>query len=153
LHGSNGCSTRGHEQTGARCSRTTRDLYPLHFGTFGGNVTRILWIIVGLAPAVLYVTGLLMWWNRSILPGLRRRRRRREMRMVEDAMIADPFDASSAELGRGTLSSVGRRQPALGALDGVAWANRIRRGLHSRTGGYRGLELVDQTAEENGRLT
>jgi uncharacterized iron-regulated membrane protein len=71
--------------------RFTRDLYPLHFGTFGGNFTRILWIIVGLAPAILYVTGLLMWWNRSILPTLRRRRRRQEMRMAEDAVIASRF--------------------------------------------------------------
>jgi uncharacterized iron-regulated membrane protein len=70
--------------------RFTRDLYPLHFGTFGGNLTRILWIIVGLAAAFLYVTGLLMWWNRSILPALRRHRRRREMQLVGDAMIADP---------------------------------------------------------------
>jgi uncharacterized iron-regulated membrane protein len=69
--------------------RFTRDLYPLHFGTFGGNITRILWIIVGLAPSILYVTGLLMWWNRSILPSLRRHRRQREMHMVADA-IADP---------------------------------------------------------------
>ena len=56
--------------------RLTRDLYPLHFGTFGGDFTRILWIVAGLAPAILYVTGLLMWWNRSILPALRRRRRK-----------------------------------------------------------------------------
>lgn len=60
--------------------RLTRDLYPLHFGTFGGNFTRVLWILVGLAPATLYVTGVLMWWNGSILPALRRRRRRRETR-------------------------------------------------------------------------
>jgi len=55
--------------------RLTRDIYPLHFGTFGVDFTRILWIVIGLAPAILYVTGLLMWWNRSILPALRRRRR------------------------------------------------------------------------------
>jgi uncharacterized iron-regulated membrane protein len=69
--------------------RLTRDMYPLHFGTFGGDSTRILWITVGIAPAILYVTGLLMWWNRSILPALRRRRRRREMR-EEDPAIANP---------------------------------------------------------------
>jgi uncharacterized iron-regulated membrane protein len=56
--------------------RLTRDIYPLHFGTFGGDFTRILWIILGVAPATLYVTGLLMWWNRSILPSLRRRSRK-----------------------------------------------------------------------------
>ena len=68
--------------------RLTRDLSPLHFGTFGGNLTRVLWIIVGLAPGTLYVTGVLMWWNRSILPAIRRGRRRRETRMAVDAMIA-----------------------------------------------------------------
>ena len=59
--------------------RITRDFYPLHFGTFGGNFTRILWLIVGLAPATLYVTGVLMWWNRSISPAWWRRRRQREI--------------------------------------------------------------------------
>jgi len=70
--------------------RFTRDFYPLHFGTFFGNFTRILWIIIGLAPATLYVTGLLLWWNRSIRPALRRRGRRREMSMATDAAIAEP---------------------------------------------------------------
>jgi uncharacterized iron-regulated membrane protein len=69
--------------------RFTRDLYPLHFGTFGGDFTRVLWIFVGFAPAILYISGLLMWWNRSILPALRRRHRRRETEMAADAMIAD----------------------------------------------------------------
>ena len=40
--------------------RLTRDLYPLHFGTFGGDFTRILWIIAGVAPSVIYITSLLM---------------------------------------------------------------------------------------------
>lgn len=69
--------------------RFTRDIYPLHFGTFGGNFTRILWILVGLAPAILYLTGSIMWWNRSILPAIRRRRRRRERQRVADALTAD----------------------------------------------------------------
>ena len=68
--------------------RFTRDLYPLHFGTFGGNFTRVLWIIVGLAPATLYVTGVLMWWNRSVLPAVRRRRRRREIRSKMESVHA-----------------------------------------------------------------
>ncbi len=34
---------------------------PLHFGTFGGISTRILYVFVGLAPAVLLVTGFVMW--------------------------------------------------------------------------------------------
>ncbi len=61
----------------SRPIRLIRDIYPLHFGTFGGHTTRILWIILGVAPAILYITALLMWWNRSILPALRRKSRRR----------------------------------------------------------------------------
>lgn len=39
---------------------------PIHFGTFGGLLTRIIWVIVGLALPMLFVTGFLMWWNRVI---------------------------------------------------------------------------------------
>jgi len=37
----------------------------LHFGRMG-RVTEILWTILGLAPAALFITGLLMWWNRKL---------------------------------------------------------------------------------------
>ncbi len=47
-------------------SRLQRDIFGLHFGTFWGHPTRILWIVVGLAPSILFVSGLLMWWNRSL---------------------------------------------------------------------------------------
>ena len=33
----------------------------LHFGTFGGLPTRILYVFIGLMPTVLLVTGLLNW--------------------------------------------------------------------------------------------
>lgn len=74
--------------------RLTRDIYPLHFGTFGGNFTQVLWIFGGLAPAILYVTGLLMWWNRSIMPAIRRRRRRQETQTVAGAMIGNRKETS-----------------------------------------------------------
>jgi len=38
---------------------------PVHFGTFGGLPTRILYVFVGLAPSVLFITGLIMWWHRK----------------------------------------------------------------------------------------
>jgi len=38
---------------------------PLHFGTFGGLPTRILYIFVGLAPLILFITGFVMWWHRK----------------------------------------------------------------------------------------
>ncbi|MCC5644532.1 PepSY domain-containing protein [Nostoc sp. CHAB 5824] len=34
---------------------------PLHYGTFGGLPTRILYIFVGLAPTILFVTSFIMW--------------------------------------------------------------------------------------------
>jgi uncharacterized iron-regulated membrane protein len=41
-------------------------LAPLHIGLFGGMTVKILWAIFGLAPAVLFATGSLMWWNRVV---------------------------------------------------------------------------------------
>ena len=35
--------------------------FPLHTGDFGGTATRLLWVVVGLAPIVLAVTGITMY--------------------------------------------------------------------------------------------
>jgi uncharacterized iron-regulated membrane protein len=37
---------------------------PLHFGDFGGLATKILWSAAGLAPALLCVSGMGIWWQR-----------------------------------------------------------------------------------------
>jgi uncharacterized iron-regulated membrane protein len=37
-----------------------------HTGNFGGWPVKILWAVLGLAPALLFVTGALMWWNRVV---------------------------------------------------------------------------------------
>lgn len=52
----------------------------LHFGNFGpwDWPLKVIWVIVGLAPAVLFVTGVLMWWNRVLRPGMRKARRKME---------------------------------------------------------------------------
>jgi len=42
----------------------------VHFGRFGGWKTEIPWAMFGLAPAVLFVTGVVMWWNRAVWPRL-----------------------------------------------------------------------------------
>lgn len=47
----------------------------LHFGNFGGWPSKALWVMIGLAPAFLFVTGVLMWWNRVVWPAARRLRR------------------------------------------------------------------------------
>jgi uncharacterized iron-regulated membrane protein len=41
--------------------RVLNSFTPLHYGTFGGIPTRILYMFVGLAPTVLLVTGFVMW--------------------------------------------------------------------------------------------
>lgn len=46
--------------------RVVRLMTPLHYGDVGGLPTRILWIFIGFIPAMLFVTGLLMWGNRSL---------------------------------------------------------------------------------------
>jgi uncharacterized iron-regulated membrane protein len=46
--------------------RIIRLMTPIHYGDVGGPFTRILWICIGVAPGILFVTSLLMWWNRSL---------------------------------------------------------------------------------------
>jgi uncharacterized iron-regulated membrane protein len=53
--------------------RLQRDMFGLHFGTFWGHWSRVVWLVVGVAPLVLYVSGTLMWWNRSLSKAMRRR--------------------------------------------------------------------------------
>lgn len=50
-------------------------LIQLHFGRFGGLHIRVLWVVLGLLPAVLFVTGFIMWWTRVV-----RRRARSSVR-------------------------------------------------------------------------
>ncbi|MBW4693418.1 MAG: PepSY domain-containing protein [Lyngbya sp. HA4199-MV5] len=45
----------------------------LHYGTFWGLPTRILYVFVGLAPLILFTTGFVMWWYRK----------RKDIRLVE----------------------------------------------------------------------
>jgi uncharacterized iron-regulated membrane protein len=45
---------------------------PVHTGHFGGPVVKTIWAVAGLAPALLFLTGFLMWWNRVVQPWRRR---------------------------------------------------------------------------------
>ena len=38
----------------------------MHFGRYGGTGVRITYFIVGLTPAVMFITGAYMWWNRVL---------------------------------------------------------------------------------------
>ena len=45
-------------------------LGPLHMGTFGGWPVRLAWLVTGLAFPLLFLTGLIMWWNRVARPAV-----------------------------------------------------------------------------------
>ena len=47
-------------------------LGPLHTGHFGGTIVRTIWAVAGLVLPLLFVTGFLMWWNRVLVPRMRR---------------------------------------------------------------------------------
>ena len=38
----------------------------MHFGRYGGMGVRITYVIIGLLPAVMFITGAVMWWNRVL---------------------------------------------------------------------------------------
>jgi uncharacterized iron-regulated membrane protein len=41
---------------------------PLHVGNFGGLGVKSAWLVLGLSPALLFVTGFIMWWTRVVRP-------------------------------------------------------------------------------------
>jgi uncharacterized iron-regulated membrane protein len=45
-------------------TRVSNNLFTIHTGRLGGNLTRVVQVLVGFAPATLFVTGFLMWLNR-----------------------------------------------------------------------------------------
>jgi uncharacterized iron-regulated membrane protein len=47
---------------------------PLHVGNFGGDGVRAAWLILGLSPPLMFVTGFIMWWTRVVRPRLTTRR-------------------------------------------------------------------------------
>ncbi|WP_426574739.1 PepSY-associated TM helix domain-containing protein [Aquihabitans sp. McL0605] len=55
----------------------------VHFGTFGGLTTEVLWVLLGLGPLVLAVTGTAMWFTR---------RNKRRARAAADFGAAPPPD-------------------------------------------------------------
>jgi uncharacterized iron-regulated membrane protein len=54
-----------------------RWLYYLHFGNFAGSGTKAIWVLFGFAPVVLFITGVLMWWNRVLSKLFERKPKRR----------------------------------------------------------------------------
>ena len=54
--------------------------YPLHFGNWGGILIKMMYSFFGIAPALLSITGFIIWRQRQkhkqLLKGRRRLRRR-----------------------------------------------------------------------------
>jgi uncharacterized iron-regulated membrane protein len=62
-------------------------LVRFHFGRWRSEPLKALWAIAGLVPAVMFVTGTVMWWNRSVRPWLRRRQERARGRNSEHRLV------------------------------------------------------------------
>lgn len=78
--------------------KLVRLMLPFHFGRFGerfGNFANyavmVLYVLIGLAPAVLMTTGYLMYWNRS----LSKKVRRRHLADARSSLAASPRLSSS----------------------------------------------------------
>jgi uncharacterized iron-regulated membrane protein len=41
-------------------------LVRLHFGRWRSHTLKVVWVILGLIPAVMFVTGVAMWWHRVV---------------------------------------------------------------------------------------
>jgi uncharacterized iron-regulated membrane protein len=63
--------TRSDTREQNRGDRAVQYFFALHFGAFGGEgllgtLVKVLWFLLGTIPAVLAVTGFLMFWNRKL---------------------------------------------------------------------------------------
>lgn len=47
-----------------------RIVHEVHVGNFAGWPVKALWVILGLAPPLLFVTGFILWWDRVLRPWL-----------------------------------------------------------------------------------
>jgi uncharacterized iron-regulated membrane protein len=50
-----------------------RTLHSVHVGDFAGWPVKVLWVVLGLAPPLLFVTGFIMWTHRALGPWLARK--------------------------------------------------------------------------------
>jgi len=60
--------------------RLLQYVHSVHFGSFAGEgllgvAVKCVWVLLGIVPALLSVTGLLMYWNRKLRPAWIRMRR------------------------------------------------------------------------------
>jgi uncharacterized iron-regulated membrane protein len=67
-------------------------LVRMHFGRYGGMGVRITYVIIGLLPAVMFVTGAIMWWNRVLRRWVEQTRAARAGVAFPSPATAEPVD-------------------------------------------------------------
>jgi len=74
IAGSNGTPSpfRRPRRPRTKGEKILRGFSSAHYGNFGGWPLKVLYVILGFAPAVLFVTGVIMWWNRVLSPAAKR---------------------------------------------------------------------------------
>ena len=96
----------------------------LHFGRWSSHALKVVWVVTGLIPAAMFVTGFIMWWQRKVVPARQPAAERRE------------FLKTSAVAGAGVVAG----GMSLGAVsDAVAQAARAvstRKPIRIILGGY-----------------
>lgn len=55
-------------RTAGLWGRTVDAFEPLHFGDFGGLISKLIWCLAGFAPAILAISGSMIWWHRRRRP-------------------------------------------------------------------------------------
>jgi uncharacterized iron-regulated membrane protein len=67
-------------------------LVRMHFGRYGGMGVRITYVIIGLLPAVMLVTGAIMWWNRVLRRWVAQTQSTRSSATFSGQPTAEPFE-------------------------------------------------------------
>jgi uncharacterized iron-regulated membrane protein len=70
----------------------------LHFGRSFGFWIKLLWVLLGLVPAALMVTGTVMWWNRVLRRALHRSGGILEATSPGTATLSRIIDTTSSSL-------------------------------------------------------
>jgi uncharacterized iron-regulated membrane protein len=74
-------------------------LHAVHVGDFGGWPVKALWVLLGIAPPILFVTGSIMWWYRVLNPWRKRAFvRGPRVRELELSVPGRTFEGSGARV-------------------------------------------------------
>jgi uncharacterized iron-regulated membrane protein len=75
-------------------------VHSVHVGNFAGWPVKALWVVLGLAPPLVVVTGFLMWWNRVVSPRLARSRMAQRLAVKVASPQTERFATASVQEAR-----------------------------------------------------